>query len=628
MIVAVAGGSLRSRLGRAAPWVALVAILGAWFLSMSAFGVLAGTDTTRDFLMARACVDQGACTQVGPRTSIPLFAQGGLWPLLLAGLSPLGMEGIQAVTLLLLFLSLAGLAVLGARLAGPAAGFLAVAASILAGRIARDEGIVLWNATLLALPATLLIASALAAASDDERPGAGWIPPALALSLLVQLHPVGLAFVPFVAALYIRFRPRRHLAAWGLAALAAFVLPWFLTSWEAVVQAVRALSEAGSAGSGTAIPAGSGVAAIVAGGMAIVWAAVRFWPSASSSSAAVRVVLADLSFGPAAVVFAGLAVTGRAFETHYAIPLRPGLALAAAWGTAWSVRALAARSARSIGPVARQAATWAAVGLVALAVARDPALRDVEGAWTMADVRTLAGHLQARGVCTYEDAVRRIVGADAYLLLSSLQYAGRFDGPCTPEPDATPLLVHRVPAWSDGPGPDNAVDLPARGGGRLRVRPLANTLGRPGAARIERADGRSEAVRRGLDPVPIGAGEPGYPAVRALAGRERIRSLAVSYPVAGPTAGSIRIVPCGVPAWAGYKVREVTAPGLPARAGPGGSLVLEALAPGQTGSVEVVWESRDTAGATPRFLPAVLQIPGVAGDVDVPIEDWESACSL
>jgi len=43
--VSVHPGARSSRVGRTAPWVALAAILGAWFLSMSAFGVLAGAIT-------------------------------------------------------------------------------------------------------------------------------------------------------------------------------------------------------------------------------------------------------------------------------------------------------------------------------------------------------------------------------------------------------------------------------------------------------------------------------------------------------------------------------------------------------------------------------------------------------
>ena len=218
---------------------------------------VADSDTARDLLQARACLDEGLCFTAGPAARLPGVRHGALWiHFLVAGLAAgMTLAGLVRIAFLLLAIGVAlwyrtarrrwgaGLAWAGALALVPALGWL--------------QGYPLFiNPALSALP-LLVLWAALVEAASGERPG--WlVMGALAAGWLADTYlPFGVMILPVMSlALLNCRRPLRM----GALVFAAFVGAFALTSARALGLGLAALGQrplpVAAAGIGLVLAAG------------------------------------------------------------------------------------------------------------------------------------------------------------------------------------------------------------------------------------------------------------------------------------------------------------------------------------------------------------------------------------
>jgi 4-amino-4-deoxy-L-arabinose transferase-like glycosyltransferase len=190
-------------------------------------------DQGHDMLMLRDLVRDGVVPLLGPPTSIGDFHHGALYYYLLGPAAAL--TGGGSPLAVVAFIALTGIAAVGVTwwlarsMGGPIAGL--VAGLLMAISIsAIDESTFIWNPNPIPLASALALAGAWRAwTTRDAR---WWLLAAAATATVMQLHVLGTALFPVVAALFVadlRRRPRdrtmRFITLAGLAIIAVTYVP-------------------------------------------------------------------------------------------------------------------------------------------------------------------------------------------------------------------------------------------------------------------------------------------------------------------------------------------------------------------------------------------------------------------
>jgi hypothetical protein len=220
-------------LRRSAVHASLAFALSAALLAVANPDAPVHQDTARDLLMARDCIDRGACAMHGATSTFLRLEQGALWIHLLEILR-LAHASVHAVTLAVLAwraLACAVLFVTARRFWGLGAGYVVAAVYLLLSVLVGSSA-VLWNPSLLPLPLALCCAAVSALAAGGETAHAGALGAALALS--IDSHLASVLLVPVVAGL-IAALARRPGAGSG-AALAACAITLVVDSPEATAR--------------------------------------------------------------------------------------------------------------------------------------------------------------------------------------------------------------------------------------------------------------------------------------------------------------------------------------------------------------------------------------------------------
>jgi hypothetical protein len=168
-------------------------------------------DQGHDMLMLRGLVRDGVVPLLGPPTSIGDFHHGALYYYLLAPAAALtGGDSPLAVVALIALTGIAAVGVtwwLARSMGGPVAGF--VAGLLMALSIsAIDESTFIWNPNPIPLASGLALAGAWRAWTT--RNPRWWLLAAAATATVMQLHVLGTAFFPVVAALFVADLRRRR----------------------------------------------------------------------------------------------------------------------------------------------------------------------------------------------------------------------------------------------------------------------------------------------------------------------------------------------------------------------------------------------------------------------------------
>ena len=161
-------------------------------------------DQGHDMLVLRALVQDGTLPLLGPPTSIGDFHHGALYYYLLAPAAAVtGGESPLAVVTLIALLGIAAVGVtwwLARSMGGPVAGL--VAGLLMAVSIsAIDESTFIWNPNPIPLASALALAGAWRAWSTGRV--RWWLVAAGATAVTMQLHVLGIAFLPIIGALFV-----------------------------------------------------------------------------------------------------------------------------------------------------------------------------------------------------------------------------------------------------------------------------------------------------------------------------------------------------------------------------------------------------------------------------------------
>jgi hypothetical protein len=353
-------------------------------------------DTARDLLIARDCVEGGACHFEGPLSSFARLAQGATWIHLLEAARWMGasVHAIEATVWGLTAVAAGIVCFLSGRSQGRA-GALA-AGVVLAGLMPfLVDHPVLWNPSLLALPSVVFFAAQ--RAFVERRSAAALLTAALALGVIVDVHLVGILLVPGLIAPVIASRPRGA-RAWLADAACILAAPMLIvaSSWRAVVDDGRALADHLGAVAGVIL-----VLAITAAALA------RRIARGGAEAAAGGTAVAYALF----LVGSGL-VAGHSVQRWYWAPLAPVLAERVA-GVLTTRRRGAWIAAGRVAAGAGVLFVW---GLIAWTLLPD---RDEAPMWTLADVERCARELGARG-WTVGDALRGVDAEYGPLFVSPL----------------------------------------------------------------------------------------------------------------------------------------------------------------------------------------------------------------
>jgi len=263
------------------------------------------SDSHEDLLLARACLERQECPGAGAMTSWPGIAQGALWVNLLAAMRALGIPvgAIHSATLGMAALGTAvGFAAVRERGAVEAWCFAGVAVLALVGGGTLG---VLWNPSLMPLPAALMFALCLRASGTRRWWDA--LSVGLALALTFEGHPVAALAVPGALAAVGLSAPSRAAALAGppLTLAVALGVHWLMSP---VAVATNLATLLGVFGPGTILAA----LAVFVG--AVAWLRPR-WRSRLLADA--PLLTAALLAVPGLLGFAYRALVGGAVGPRY-----------------------------------------------------------------------------------------------------------------------------------------------------------------------------------------------------------------------------------------------------------------------------------------------------------------------
>ncbi len=376
------------------------ALLGLVFIAFK--GLRLEPDTVRDWLMARACLEDAECLRAGPPSSFWEVRQGGLWVLMLAAVQKPGL-GLFPVFVVALIGKLAAAWLLmrcAASTIGRAAAFWAgVLFWVLLAT--ADDVAVLWNPTFVPLVSVWFYWAFFRA--FETRRMAFWLIAMLALAVGIQLHLILILLVPvWIAALLWRRTPRRSslfpTLLCGLVILAA--VTWLCSAdalrltWERADQ-LRRVGSGGSAGF-----------SVIAG---LLLVAVTALPVLRRREKRVgawawKGLALSASLPMAAILFAPLAFRYEPTWRHL-LPFLPPFIVVAAW--------LLAR-------LLKDRRLWMQAAVAGVLLIRVP-FAQPEARICFDDIQVLAQELRQHGVHTYHDAFRRIRSPQWTDIMNGLQ---------------------------------------------------------------------------------------------------------------------------------------------------------------------------------------------------------------
>jgi hypothetical protein len=370
--------------------------VAAWLLFTRAHAPV-HLDTARDLLIARDCVEGGACHFEGPLSSFARLAQGATWIHLLeaARWTGAGVHAIEAAVGALLGIAV-GLVYFLERPLGGRRGAL-VAGFAFAGIVPfLIEHPVLWNPSLLPLPSVVFFAAQ--RAFVRRRSAGTLLAAALALGLIVDVHLVGILLSPGLIAPVLATPSSRSARAWiaDLACVAA--APAFV-----VASSFRAVADDAHTLAGRAPTAAALVVALAVVTALLVRRIEKGGADAAASGTAAAYAL---------LLAGGSLIENKPTQGWYWAPLAPALAVLASRAFVTQRRSAWIHAGR-LGAAAGVLLGWVGVLSTLLPEGDEAAM------WTLADAERCARALAARGF-TVDGALRDVDAEYGVLLVSPL----------------------------------------------------------------------------------------------------------------------------------------------------------------------------------------------------------------
>lgn len=455
---------------RAAPFACVTAAAFV-LLAVSARVPPIDGDPARDLLFARDCIDLGACSTIGPTTSLLHFCQGANWIDLISTVRLLGgsVRALQWTVITVQALGCGLLFAFARRIVSPLVASLSAGVFVVVLCSLGDDTL-LWNHSLLAL-IVVVASGAMLVGVQTERSAAMWIAAfwtGVGIGTHVQCAELLLAVV--VGSVLFPARPWRTLQG----TLVAVSLPLVVLSWGAVEANVAVLVN-------------TGAGAVAVGGLAVLVVLARLVARryAALGSRGKCLVLAALLLLPALPGTVWVRTVGHSTSLHYYYPMLPAVALLAGAG----LEALAVRISPAFGR------TWLIAGAALGVLASSVSLRFVNHKrdWTAPDARALTKYLVSHGY-SYRDAALHLQSPDVWSALTAISVfmpPPRASKPAESPPD---LFVWR-PAPGD-PRLAGGVYLRTNSGDVLFVHESRDWLSVEGGRVCRVRPGRAAACRR------------------------------------------------------------------------------------------------------------------------------------
>jgi hypothetical protein len=350
-------------------------VVAALFLLATASPAPLHSDTARDLLLARACVENASCASMGPPSSLAGFVQGATWIRVLsfARAHHGSILAVQRLALALLALAAGAMTLIAPRATNGFGRVLAAMLLVPAMLIASASPI-LWNPTLAPLPAVLLLL--FVAAAVERRTLAPAIAAGVALGVSIDLHIGALVIAAPVLFVLVASAARPVSAAFGFLGAAAAYLS--ASSRDMLAHNSRL------AGSRTWL-----VVATVVGVVALAWARRGEFAELTPADR-LRRSAAVVAIGSAVLLAALMLVANLRWTPRYALVLVPWLCLIAGERTA-----MIAATRRD--PWSRAVMAAACAALLYVFVQSHRARDEHRSPWSLDDVDRLAANLYADG---------------------------------------------------------------------------------------------------------------------------------------------------------------------------------------------------------------------------------------